>query len=100
MPNFAVLDVDRTIYVSDDQYAGLRKRLEGRSTAGDEAASAVLEKLPAGPFDHADWRAIFDAIDAWAAETDTDEAVGPELMDVRSDIATHLNLGTNTGESH
>ncbi len=100
MPNFQVLDVDRTTYVPDDQYAGLLKRLEDRASAGGEAASAVLEKLPAGPFEHADWQAIFDAIDAWAAETDTDETVGSELMDVRSDIATHLNLGTNTGESH
>ncbi|HEU0317118.1 MAG TPA: hypothetical protein VFR49_07300 [Solirubrobacteraceae bacterium] len=97
MPNFNVVKSDRTITVPDTQYELLRNRLEIRAAGGDKRASEVLERLPGGPFEDVDWWAIYEAIEDWAADGGAAEPPGPELEDLRSDIALQLGLGGAAG---
>lgn len=82
------------VTLTDRQYDEIANRLNSRATDGDGLAAAALDALRhPRPLNDRDKRAIFDAADAWFAETDI-QTVGPEIVEIRHVIATDLNLGT------
>lgn len=63
---------------------------------GDARAGHALDSLRRYiPPTHGDKEAIYAELQAWLREADTD-ALGEELMDLRSELQTDLDLGTKT----
>ena len=92
------IHIIRTADVPDEQYKAFHARLEERASGGNEAAAAALNALVARTVTKSAKQPFYDELDSWLAVSDR-ETLGAELMQMRTDLAIELELGTSTPAS-